>query len=192
MKDLKIFALLVLAFLLSACEKPPTPARNFTNLFDAAKSGEVDAIRLLLVRGNKVDEIDSYGRTPLVYAVMGHHLDAVKILIASGAKKEVVTSKGYDLVMLSLYNEMDDSLDILNYLVNLGLGVNRTTAEGDSALNIAISSKHEKAVARLISLGAVPNQKSKEILESQTQPNAEIVRLIDAATSSSTTSQGSR
>lgn len=104
MRKLKIFAMFVLAFILAGCEKQPTPVQNFSTLFEAAKFGDVDAIQQMVARGSKVDEIDSHGRTPLVYAVMGHHLGAVKMLIASRANKAFVTSKGYDLVMLSLYH----------------------------------------------------------------------------------------
>lgn len=178
MRLLIIFIMLALTFSMGACDKTPKQ-QDFNNLFEAAKHGNVVAIEHLISKGSVVNQADKHGRTALAYAVMGHHLDAVKMLIAKGATTKVVTPKGYDLVMLSLYNEMGASLDTLNYLVAMGLSVNHTTAEGDSALNIAISSQHEKAVARLISLGALPNEKSNEILKNQVQPNAAIVKMIN-------------
>jgi ankyrin repeat protein len=182
MLKMKMIFFLMLSTLLlftSACENWSPENPTLTTLFVAADHGDVAAIRNLLSKGKNVNEIDPYGKTPLAYAVIGHHMDAAKTLITVGADATVKTRKGYDLVMLSLYNEMDSSLDMLNYLVSLGLSVNQVTIDGDSALNIAISSQHEKAVVRLVSLGARPNEKSIEILGNQTHPNQAILRIIN-------------
>jgi ankyrin repeat protein len=184
MKIISLLTLLTLFIFTSACGKKPSHDPALTTLFVAADHGDAAAIRDLISKGKKINEVDSHGKTPLAYAVMGHHMDAAKALIAAGADATVKTTKGYDLVMLSLYNEMDSSLDMLNYVVSLGLSVNQTTMTGDSALNIAISSQHEKAVVRLISLGAKPNGKSIDILSNQTHPNQVILKIVNDMTKS--------
>ncbi|HEY0061045.1 MAG TPA: ankyrin repeat domain-containing protein [Telluria sp.] len=177
----KCFLAAVFAVMLSmaACrDRPAAPEVPLSTLHMAAQYGDAKATRALVAQGHSIDALDQFGRTPLAYAVMAHHMDVVKVLIALGANKETRTAQGYDLVMLSLYNEIDPSLDMLNYLVDLGMDVNNSTSDGDSALNIAISAQHEQAVERLIALGARANARSLAILDAQSNPSLVIERLV--------------
>jgi ankyrin repeat protein len=180
MKLLTISIMSALIFLVCGCKKiPNTHQAELNTLFLAAQYGDVLAISTLVKKGEKIDQVDSYGRTPLTYAVMEHHMEATKILISLGANTHTKTTKGYDLIMLSLYNDKDASIDMLNYLISLGLAIDEKTPDGDSALNIALHSRSKDAVARLIALGALPNEKSNEILNNDHDP--EIVKLINSA-----------
>src|SRR5262245_62191933 len=52
----------------------------------ASRTGNVDAMTLLLARGANVNAKESErGQTPLMWAVLENHTDAVKLLLARGA-----------------------------------------------------------------------------------------------------------
>lgn len=179
MKSIVALALIVLMLSIVGCGKEQDKSQpQLDTLFSAADYGDSAAIQKLITSGKPVDELDQYGRTPLAYAVMGHHLSATQMLISLGANKDFRTDKGYDLVMLSLYHTKDTSLELLNYLVSLGLPIDNRTADGDSALNIAISSSNEAAVLRLIALGAKPNAKSIDIMRESSGLSPLIVKAV--------------
>lgn len=181
MKLIIISIIFIFSVLVCGCKKNQNSHQPpMDTLFLAAQYGDTLSITNLIAKGKKIDQLDSYGRTPLVHAVMQHHMEATKILVSLGANIHIKTPKGYDLIMLSLYHTKDTSLDMLNYLISLGLVVNERTPEGDSALNIALNSSRKDAVVRLIALGARPNEKSNEILNDQHDPDPEIVKLIKA------------
>ncbi len=109
---------------------------------------------------------------------MAHHMDATKTLVSLGANIHFKTAKGEDLVMLAMYHEKDDPLEILSYLVGLGLRVDAESLEGTTALNIAINNYDEKAVTKLVALGAKPNAKTASILSNNTNTPPKIMELV--------------
>src|SRR5204863_1612456 len=57
-----------------------------TALMTAARTGKLDAVKLLLDRGAAVNAKESVrGQTALMWAVLENHPDVVKLLIARGA-----------------------------------------------------------------------------------------------------------
>ena len=58
---------------------------NAALLYDACEKGKVDAARLLLDKGAKVNRADEYGRTPLYIACQQGHVDAARLLLERGA-----------------------------------------------------------------------------------------------------------
>lgn len=61
--------------------KPPRPLA----LHYAAAKGHTSTVQLLLDRGAVVDQVDEYGKTPLVWAAETGQLACVKLLLAAGA-----------------------------------------------------------------------------------------------------------
>ncbi|MDR1906654.1 MAG: ankyrin repeat domain-containing protein [Puniceicoccales bacterium] len=71
-------------------------AFNFdAQLFDAAKSGNVNGVHEAARQGANVNAPDRYGRTPLHYAVREGRLDAIVALFERGANVNVVDTVGW-------------------------------------------------------------------------------------------------
>lgn len=171
------FALL----LVTGCDRTsPRSAMEHRTVYSAADHGDAEKIRILVRSGKQVDEIGPSGLTPLARAVMAHHLDATKALVSLGANIHFKTDQGEDLVMLAMYHEKDDPLEMLGYLVSLGLRVDNVSLEDNTALNIAINNFDERAVAKLMALGAKPNAKTTAILGRNTDIPPKIIELVGA------------
>lgn len=54
-------------------------------MHEAAKNGNVDAVRAQLRRGAKIERRDAEGKTPLHWAAQNGHIEVVKLLIEAGA-----------------------------------------------------------------------------------------------------------
>ena len=62
------------------------------DLHKAAKSGDVEAIKVILAEGVDVNESDFITGTAFHLAVSGGHLEAVDVLIANGANIDKILS----------------------------------------------------------------------------------------------------
>ena len=58
--------------------------RGYTKLHDAAQSGNLDEVRVLLRAGKNPNHFDEGGCTPLHYAAEAGHAEVVKELLSSG------------------------------------------------------------------------------------------------------------
>lgn len=66
-------------------EQPPIKWIQIAELYNAAKDGDIDALKSLLERGVAPDIPNPRGRTPVCAAVKNKHNAAVELLIAHGA-----------------------------------------------------------------------------------------------------------
>ena len=57
----------------------------------AASSGHLDIVKTLVEAGSRLDDVDKFGRSPLLWATTGNYVEVVKFLLQAGAS---VTSKG--------------------------------------------------------------------------------------------------
>jgi len=129
-------------------------------LFEAADNGHADAVRLLLDRGAKPDNLNSFGLTALQLAVGGGHKEVVKLLIECGANINI------------LYDDTEDTLlhdaammgyqDIIQILLDSGADPNITNGNGETPLSIANGNEHECIEHLLLERGARPNQQYYE------------------------------
>ena len=46
----------------------------------AASTGHLDIVKILLQAGSSLDDVDKFGRSPLMWAVTGRYVDIVKVL----------------------------------------------------------------------------------------------------------------
>jgi uncharacterized protein len=147
-------------------------------MFVAAQYGDAERIRALAREGKPIDVPGPDGLTPLAAAVDGHHIEAAQALVALGANPNFRLSDGADLIMLAMNHPKHDPIEMLNFLVGLGLKVDTSTSDGRTALNSAISNHDERAVRRLIALGAKPNARTAELLQMHPSLPKGMVELI--------------
>lgn len=57
----------------------------------AASSGHADIVKVLVEAGSPLDDVDKFGRSPLMWATTGRYVEVVKVLLQAGAS---VTSQG--------------------------------------------------------------------------------------------------
>ena len=66
------------------------PRRKFA-IHLASSSGHADIVKILIEAGSPLDDVDRFGRSPLMWATKGRHVEVVKVLLQAGAS---VTSQG--------------------------------------------------------------------------------------------------
>ena len=85
MKGILILELLSLIILLTESLSLITEGRLKVPLHLAASSGHLDVVKVLVEAGSCLDDIDKFGRSPLIWATSGRCVDAVKFLLEAGA-----------------------------------------------------------------------------------------------------------
>lgn len=73
-------------------------AGNGKLLRQAAKSGEIETVRSLLVKGVDVNALGKKGSTPVYKAAKAGHLDIVQLLLFYGANPDLKNNKGQSAV----------------------------------------------------------------------------------------------
>ena len=66
------------------------PHRKFA-IHLASSSGHADIVKILIEAGSHLDDVDRFGRSPLMWATKGRHVEVVKVLLQARAS---VTSQG--------------------------------------------------------------------------------------------------
>jgi ankyrin repeat protein len=135
----------------------------------AARTGKVDAVRLLLAKGSFVNAVDPFQEeTALMWGAAEGHLDVVKALLAAGAepniKAHVATltdrknadhpSGGFTALMFAVRNGHEE---VVKALIQGGADPKLTNADGATATIVAIVNDRFDLAKELIDLGADPN-----------------------------------
>lgn len=60
-----------------------------TDLLDAARAGDLPAVKASLAKGAALETKTSYGQTPMYLAAMNGHPDVVEFLLSKGAKTDI-------------------------------------------------------------------------------------------------------
>ena len=68
-----------------------TERRRKLPIHVAASAGHLDVVKVLIQAGSSLDDVDKFGRSPLMWATTGRYVDVVKGLLQAGAS---VTSQG--------------------------------------------------------------------------------------------------
>ena len=128
-------------------------------LFDACRKGQLkvvnDLIERILVFKLKpkanVNAKDSYGYSPLFYAVRDGHRDIVRTLLAKGAEVNAKDREGATPIFHAV---RAGHKEIANLLIAKGADVNAKDRKGLSLLYYAKLAGHDEIVRRLIAKGA--------------------------------------
>lgn len=144
-----------------------------TPLMMAARSGSVPAVTLLLERGSDPNAVESqWNQTALMWAAAEGHLDVVDVLLDAGADPNIqarVTeltrrstrtdfpTGGFTALMWAARNG-DEA--IVRRLVEGGADINMKNGDGATALMLAIINDRFDFAAKLLELGADPNDGS--------------------------------
>lgn len=99
----------------------------------AAKHGQNDLVKQLILLGAELDDADPQGYTALVRAAENGHLTTMNILLNAGANPNTIAA---DKSVLMYVVENNNAL-LTQVLIKAGADVNYTDADGDTALKIA-------------------------------------------------------
>ena len=113
--------------------EPPTAKAPDISIHDAAKKGNIEAVKQHLAAGTDVNGNDKYGSTPLLLAVINSH-------------------KGKTSMVTTIY------VDIVELLIAKGADVNAKGDQfGNTSLHFAAGGGHKEIVELLIANGADVN-----------------------------------
>jgi ankyrin repeat protein len=130
------------------------------NMMTAATWGDADQVEALLSNGEKADENDSGGFTPLMGAChRASAYDIVKLLLEHGADVNTATPQGFTALMIASEN---GRLDIVRLLLDANPAVNVQDQFGLTALMRAAKAGHREVVRLLLEKGADPNVKTSK------------------------------
>ena len=168
----------MLELLLNAKTDPHTKLpEGETALMTAARTGKVDAVKVLLAHGAKVNEAESWrGQTALMWAAAEGHVATVDALIAAGADIRARSKGGFTPLMFAA---REGRPGVVKALLKAGADVNETfqsapgaqgrgrpastsgsfpgPANGSSVLLMAVANAHYELAAMLLDMGADPN-----------------------------------
>ena len=120
-------------------------------LHEAAKRGDVGAVKSFLDKKKPLDSQDHKGITALGYAIGANRIAVVKLLLDSRANPYAVDSSGNSgLHYAAGYGRKE----LLEYLLKVGANVNQPNAEGVTPLAAATQNRQEATIQVLKAHGA--------------------------------------
>ena len=93
--------------------KPPTAKAPDISIHDAAKDGNIKAVKQHLAAGADVDVKDKHGRTSLLMAAWWDHKETVELLIGAGADVNAMPDNGVTPLDLSIKLNPAEITDLL-------------------------------------------------------------------------------
>ncbi len=145
----------VVEALLLAGAEPNRFAAGETPLMTAARTGSVDAARLLLAHGADLHLTEELrGQTALMSAAAGRHAGMVRLLVEHGAEVNLHSRGGFSALAFAA---RAGGFDAVRVLLESGADVNDMLRDGTSVLMLAIVNGHYDLAAFLLDDGADPS-----------------------------------
>ena len=138
-------------------------ANQITPLYEAASSGSIKCVLLLLEAGAEIDKgAMGTGATPLVAAAENGHLEVVRFLVGSGANKDQGrTDNGATPLFMAARH---GHLEVVRFLVESGANRDQGLADnGATPLFMAGRNGHLEVVRFLVESGANKDQGRTDI-----------------------------
>ncbi len=126
-------------------------AADGPTLVDAARNGNVDAVRALLTGGADPNQAAADGSTAVHWAVHGDHLAMLNVLLDAGATPDRITR--YRIAPLTLAAQNGNAA-IVERLLDAGAHPDTVSQEGQTALMTAARNGSVAAVRALLTRGA--------------------------------------
>ncbi|KAK2859429.1 hypothetical protein Q5P01_004049 [Channa striata] len=128
----------------------------------AVRGGNMDAIRLCIASGAKVDQQQNDRSTPLHLACTQGAIEVVKLMLSSFDRIEDIINLTDGACQTPLHRAtIFDHTELAEYLISLGADLNSIDCKGHSPLLLATSCGAWKTVALLLSKGAIVNVKDR-------------------------------
>lgn len=128
------------------------------SLYEAARLGDLNALKHFCEIGKNIDERDSEGSTPLHIAILEGYFNIVQYLVKKGAKIDEKNRWGDTPLAYAI--ELG-RLDIIKFLIAYGADIH-IKLEGDATyLHLAAEHGHLKIVRYLVEKGLFAEEKSR-------------------------------
>jgi ankyrin repeat protein len=139
------------------------PSEAERALLDAAKSGNIEAVKQHLTAGTDVDARDEDGWTPLHWAVVNGHEETVELLLANGSDVNAKDDAFSGETPLHWAAE-NGHKEIVELLIASGADVSAKTSRKDgwTPLHDAAKYGHKETIELLIAKGADMNANSDD------------------------------
>jgi hypothetical protein len=111
------------------------PAEGTTNIWAAARAGDLGAIERHMANGAAVDAVDpERGGTPLLWAAVTGQAEAIELLIGRGANVNAAGRDGGTALLAAAFLGHEKAVDVL---VRHGAKVNAANGSGSTPLDVA-------------------------------------------------------
>jgi ankyrin repeat protein len=150
---------------------------------EAAREGDVAAVRALIAKRTNVNEPSRDGSTALLWAAYHADLAMTQALLAAGAKTDAANKYG---VTPLLQASRTGAAPVVQALLRAGADPKQTHPEGETALMAASYAGNIESVKLLLEAGAEVNavdqyQKQTALMWAATEGHAEVVQTLLAA-----------
>jgi hypothetical protein len=112
----------------------------FSQLMEAIKKGDLAKVSELVSTGLDINQMDKYGKNPLIKAAQYGHVDIVQYFFDKGVNLNDQSAKKWTALM---YAAKYGHIDVVKYLVDHGADVNISDDEHNTALSLSISKGHD-------------------------------------------------
>ena len=130
-----------------------------SDIFEAAKKGDTDALRVLLANDPSIlNSKDKEGNTPIFHAVAGEQVKTVRFLLAKGSK---VTATDTDGVTPLHVAAVVGNAIIAKLLLDSGANIDAVTIQGITPLHWSAYYGSNEVAQVLIKYGAALNAREK-------------------------------
>jgi hypothetical protein len=130
----------------------PKPGK--TKLMDAAHRGDNAGVQVAIAAGDKLNDVDASGWTPLMYAASSYGDSVVSEMVKAGAKVNARSWRGETALMASVVTGMADA-----DLLRAGADVNAVNDVGMTALMLLAQRGEPDEIITLLKAGADARKK---------------------------------